>query len=163
MSTMNVMKKIRKRYVDYSCGFPIVLMNASIVKIDGEWILDINYNELFKCVAFELAFKQTPLTGNEVRFVRDFFDLSTREFAKRFGVQHTAVLKWEKNKDQPARITWGIEKDMRLNILFELCKKPTSFHQGFEALAEIHADFEKQKKEPTIKFNLEKDNLKIAV
>jgi len=38
-------KKIQKKFVDQSLGFPVMLLNAPLVKVRGQWALHINYNE----------------------------------------------------------------------------------------------------------------------
>src|SRR5437016_2331627 len=77
-------------------GFPIRLFNVPMKKVFGEWAMDINFNVLQKNVLFMLARKPTPLSGNELRFIMGYLEMSTREFANLFDVTHVAVLKWLK-------------------------------------------------------------------
>ena len=127
-------RKIKKKHIDYSCGFAVILLNVPMIKIHEEWVIDLNYDALARSVLVFLAQKVSPLTGNEIRFVRHYFGLTIRDFASRFGVKHPTVLKWEQKKDIAANITWGIEKDIRLFVLDKLCGSNKAFRQGYKAL-----------------------------
>ena len=54
------------------------------------------------------------MTGGEIRFIIDYLELSTRDFAKLLGVTHAAVLKWEREK---SKMNPGTEIYLRLYIL----------------------------------------------
>lgn len=89
-----------KRTIIYKgFGFPITLIDAPIRKIAGEEVLDVDMNKLQITVLKVLIFKPSPLTGEQLRFIRKFFGMSTTEFAKKFGVTHPTILKWEKNQN----------------------------------------------------------------
>ena len=62
----------------------------------GEEVLDIDLHKLQVTVLRFLIYNPTPLTGNQLRFIRKFLEMSTTDFAKKFGVTHPTVLKWEK-------------------------------------------------------------------
>ncbi|MBS0654330.1 MAG: hypothetical protein JSR46_01005 [Verrucomicrobia bacterium] len=126
--------KIKKKHIDYSCGFPVVLLNVPMIKLLGEWVVDINYDSLAKAVLLLLSKKSMPLTGNEIRFIRTYFGMTLREFSERLGVKHSAVVKWENTKDCFATITWGIEKDLRLFVLDHLCSSHKDFRESYKAL-----------------------------
>lgn len=143
-------RKIKKKHIDHSCGFPVVLLDVPMVKIHGDWVLDVNYDELAKTVLLYLCKKPFPLTGNEVRFIRYYFNITMRDFAQRFGVKHPAVVKWEEKKDKFASITWGIEKDIRLFILDKFCKSNKDFRTGYKALDELYSSIETSLKTPKI-------------
>ena len=40
--------------------------------------------------------------------------MTLQAFAKRFGVTHPSVIKWEKQADEPTKMSWSTEKDIRL-------------------------------------------------
>lgn len=97
---------MRKKAMVYKgLGFPITLVNPKIRKMAGEEVLDINMNKLQIAVLKYLIFKKTPLKGEHLRFIRKFFEMSTTEFAKKFGVTHPTILKWEKNQNSIAPAT----------------------------------------------------------
>lgn len=140
-------KKFKKKLIDYSCGFPVILLNVPMRKIQNEWVLDINYDDLAKTVLLYLCKKPLPLTGNEIRFIRYYFNLTIREFAHRCGVRHPAIVKWEDKNDRTASITWGIEKDIRLFILDNLCKSNKDFRMGYKELEKLYSTIETSVKE----------------
>ena len=98
-------------------GFPIRLINVPMKKVFGEWVLDINLEHFQKTVIRILACKSTPLTGSELRFIIDYLRMSTREFARLFGVTHAAVVKWESEK---SRMSPSTEVCLRLYLLNHL-------------------------------------------
>ena len=75
-----------------------------------------------------LAHRPTRLTGNEIKFVWTFFEMTARAFAERFSVKHPAVLKWEGKGDVSTQMTWSIKKDIQLFILDELQDKASDLH-----------------------------------
>jgi len=91
------MKKEKKEetFTYQDLGFPIVLVNCPMKKVFGEWMLDINLADLQLNVLRALTRKTSPLNQDELRFIRKYFELTTTEFGKIFGVTHAAVLKWE--------------------------------------------------------------------
>lgn len=92
-------KKGKKTIIYYGLGFPITLVDAPFKKVAGEIVLDVDMNKLQMIVLRFLIFKKTPLTGEQLRFIRKFLEMSTTEFAKKFGVTHPTILKWEKNQN----------------------------------------------------------------
>ncbi|MBN22607.1 MAG: hypothetical protein CL678_15090 [Bdellovibrionaceae bacterium] len=128
-------KKIQKSYIDYGFGFPVQILNAPLKKIHGEWALDLNFEKYEKTVLFALALKPARLTGNEVKFIRYYFEMDLKSFGKRFGdVAHSAVIKWEKFNDEPTNMNWATEKDIRLAIVDKL--KPKVLRKVYEELQE---------------------------
>lgn len=132
-------RKIQKKYVDRGLGFPVVLLNAPMVKVRGEWALHVNYNDYQRAVLLLLAHKPTRLTGNEVQFVRTYFELTVRTFAKVFAVKHPAVLKWQGKGDASTQMGWSTEKDIRLFILDKLNEKASELRELYRSLREAAA------------------------
>ena len=91
------MKK-KKTIVYEGLGFPITLVDVPKREDMGEEILDIDLNLLQTTVLRYLVYQSSPLTGAQLRFIRKFLEMSTTEFAKKFGVTHPTVLKWEKEE-----------------------------------------------------------------
>lgn len=113
-------RKIESQFIDHGCGFPVLLLNVPMIKMRGKWIPDFDYEMLEKSVLLDLCRKPYKLTGNEIRFIRLYFEMTFQAFAKRFGVQHPTVVKWEKFKDASTNMTLGTEKDIRLFVIKEL-------------------------------------------
>lgn len=138
-----------KRTLIYNgLGFPITLIDAPIKKMLGEEVLDIDMNKLQITVLKLLIFKTTPLKGEHLRFIRQFLGMSTPEFARKFGVTHPTILKWEKNQNaiNPATdfyIRLYVLQHIQEGDLKRLCAEVTT-----EMLA-AH----KQEKEPDIEID----------
>ena len=112
-------RRIQKEFVDRGFGFPVRLRNVPMVRVRGVWTPDLNYEELANAVIEALCFKPVRLTGNEIRFIRLKSQMTLQGFAARFGVTHPSVMKWEKQADEPTRVSWSTEKDIRLFALLQ--------------------------------------------
>lgn len=126
-------KKIAERFRYDGFGFPIDLLDVPVRNIRGVEVPDINYNSLQRVVLEGLSRKPFPLTGNEIRFIRQSLELTLTDFAKHFGVTHPAVVKWEKAKDNFAKITPSTELYIRLYILEYLKVTNENFRNSFVA------------------------------
>ena len=131
---MNMKHKIEKNYLYEDLGFPVQLMNVPMIEIRGEFILDIDFNKLQKAVLLHLCHKKIPLTGNEIKFIRKYFSLTTSAFAKLFGYSHSAILKWENQEDHLARIAPTTEIYLRLYILSFLKREAEDFKELYEEI-----------------------------
>src|SRR5437016_1388791 len=127
-------QKIAKKFLFEGLGFPVLLTNVPMIKVRGDYVPNINYNTLQKTVLLCLCHKNSPLTGYEVAFILKYFALTAKEFGKILGCSHVAVLKWEKQKNQPARITPTTEVCIRLFILDNLKQKASAFKALFREL-----------------------------
>jgi DNA-binding transcriptional regulator YiaG len=112
-------------------GFPIMLVNAPLRKVYGEWVLDINLGDFIDEIVRMLIHTRTPLNGDELRFMRKYFELTTTEFGKIFGVTHVAVLKWEANENQIPPTT---EKCIRMHALERLNGKDEELLQLYREI-----------------------------
>jgi DNA-binding transcriptional regulator YiaG len=127
--------KIQKTYLDYGFGFPVQIVNAPLKKVDGEWVLNLNFEKYERAVLVALAMKTTRLSGNEITFIRHHFEMSLKSFGKRFGdVAHSAVIKWEKAGDDCTNMNWATEKDIRLATIDKI--RPKILRQVYSKLEE---------------------------
>lgn len=117
-------KKRTKTLVFYGLGFPIKLIDVSMKKMAGEWVIDINMEKLMLTVFEFLAHKPRSLTDRELHFIRSYLKMSMKEFGKLFGVSHVAVLKWESGK---TKISPALEFYVRLYILNHIQAKGEAF------------------------------------
>ena len=129
--------KIKRSHIDYGFGFAVKLMNVRMVKVRGEWTPSVNYNELALVVLKELAEKTGRLTGCEVKFIRQHFEMTLQGFAKRFGVTHPAVLKWEKLGKKQTGMNWATEKDIRLFVLHKVSSSSSELVALYEFLESV--------------------------
>lgn len=129
--------KVIKEYMYMGCGFPIILEGAKLIHILGEWALKIRYNQLDEEVLRQLISRKVRLTGNQVRFIRLYFNFNLKDFGKRLGVSHVAVLKWEKTKNAETGMAWCIEKDIRLYAQTQLSKQAKELAKTYELLEDV--------------------------
>jgi DNA-binding XRE family transcriptional regulator len=95
---MKSKEKKTKTFVYKGLGFPITLVNTPMIKVVGEWVIDIDMTRLQLTVLRALVFKQGKLAKAELQFIRKFLSMTTTEFGKAFGVSHSAVSQWENGK-----------------------------------------------------------------
>jgi transcriptional regulator with XRE-family HTH domain len=93
----------------------------------GRWTPWVNYEQLARAILKTLADLDGSLAGNQVRFIRLHFEMTLQAFAKRFGVTHAAVSKWEKTGNKPTGMIWTTEKDIRLFVMRKLRVSPAEF------------------------------------
>jgi len=117
---MTMEKKKVKKFVYEGLGFPLVLIDITLVKKRDIWTPAIDYNKLQKEVLLALSHKPLSLTGNEVHFIRGFFEMTLEKFGSQFGVTHAAVLNWEKMGNTSAKINATTELCIRLFVLEKL-------------------------------------------
>lgn len=123
--------KKRKTFIFRGLGFPIKLINAPMRKILGEWVLDVNFEKLELVVLESLLKKPSPLTGDEMKFIRKFLDMTTKEFGEILGVSHVAVVKWESG-----HMSANLSADVciRLYILDHLEAKDKEFRSFYQEI-----------------------------
>lgn len=56
--------------------------------------------QIEKLAAKALIMENIPVRGKEVQFLRSVFGLSQRDFAKKIGLSHVAIFKWEKSRER---------------------------------------------------------------
>ncbi len=128
-------KKI-KYFTDKSFGFPVRLSNVTLVKIRNEWAPKLDYPRIALKVLQVLSHLYRPLTGHEVRFIRQHFAMTQTAFASKFSVTHVAVHKWERRGSQATSMQWSTEKDLRLFIQSKLKNDPKAIGKLYEELTE---------------------------
>lgn len=126
-----MVKKKVKRFVYEGLGFPVALVNVTLVEKRGVWTPAIDYNKLQKEVLLALTHKPIALTGNEIHFIRSYFEMTLENFGKQFGVTHVAVLTWEKAGNRSAKINPTTELYIRLLILDKLNMSNQVFRETF--------------------------------
>lgn len=121
------------------CGLDnIYLINGfEITKYDGDdeiFIHDVH--GLHQAIGMSIVFKQGPLIGNEIKFIRTTLDLSQTRLAQLLGCGYQTVLLWEKNKT-PISPT----ADRLLRIMFFEYLTPERDRKIFDLINDI-ADFD---------------------
>lgn len=129
--------KIESRFVYEGLGFPVVLHNVPMIKLRGEWALDINMNHFQRAVLLALAYHPFDLTGDHIRYIRSWLRLSYEKFGALFGVTHPAVVKWEKAKERSAKISLSTQREIRLHILNRLLKNDYEFRNAYRRIQKV--------------------------
>lgn len=101
-------------FIYEALGFPIRLVNAPLKKIYGEWAFDFSMGVFQKAVLNAIARKHPPITGQELRFIIDYFEMSYKDFARIFTVSPITVVEWEKEE---TKMNPSTEVCLRLYIL----------------------------------------------
>ena len=152
-------EKILNEYVYDGLGFPITLLHVPMVEVMGVWAPKIDYNKLQKIMFLLLAHKPIPLTGNEMRFVRQYSEMSMEKFGQIFGVSHAAVSKWEKRGNELTNADINTERLIRLFILEELNVNNRAFRNGFREVFLEQSLGEKQISFEPLALDVEKEEL----
>ena len=109
-------KQIVKNYTYTGLGFPVELHNVEMISFDGEMHPKIDVRKVADSAIKSLTSQKSRLTGNQIKFIRTYFSMSLREFAKVVNESHMAVKKWEDFKDAPTNMDRNIEIMLRLHI-----------------------------------------------
>ena len=125
------MNRKKDTFIYEGLGFPLRLLNVPLKEVHGEWVFDFSMGLFQKCVLEMIARKPSPLTGPELRFIIDYFEMAYRDFAKILGVSHVAVVKWEKEQSKMSPST---EVCLRLYILDHLKITNSEFRQLFRKI-----------------------------
>src|SRR5579862_1206956 len=133
----------KETFIFNGLGFPIQLIDCPMKKVLGEWVIDINLNDLQLFVFKDLIHKPSNLTGREIRFMRKFMDLTTEEFGKKLGVTHAAVVKWEKEQVKMSPVY-----DVYIRMLCMSSLKATGINSIFKEISPETLSEAKQSKKP---------------
>lgn len=114
---MKKKRKIQKEFEFDGFGIPLVLVDAPMVVLRGEWTLDVNFNQLEDALAMAVALKPSRLSGDEVRLLRLHLGHSFARFGEIFSRTKQAAMKWEKSKKEQTCMAWATEKDLRMHVV----------------------------------------------
>lgn len=129
---LKMRKKTLKSYIYEGLGFPVKLQNVTMLFIDDEWCPKIDVRKIADSVIKELPFQTERLTGNQIKFIRTYFEMSLRDFAANVvNESHTAVAKWEKCSGQSTRMDINIEVMLRLYVYEQVAITTKKEQQAF--------------------------------
>lgn len=134
-------------FVYEGLGIPVKLINVPMRKMVGEWVIDIDLEDLQRAVLYRLLYKAAPLNGDELRFIRKFLQMTTTEFGKIFGVSHVAIVKWESGKTH-AQLPMDVY--IRLYVLDCLKAKDKEFRSLYHEISPQRLSRSKGEKERPI-------------
>lgn len=119
-------------FVYEGLGIPVRLINVPMKKMLGQWFIDINMETLQRVILEALIHKPFSLTGAELRYIRNYMEMSCADFGKTFGVSHVAVVKWENEKNG---ISPALELYIRLYMMTYLKAKDKEFRALYNDLS----------------------------
>jgi hypothetical protein len=127
-----VKKKILKNYTYSGLGFPIKLKDVTMLLVGGEWSPKIDVRAIANNVIAVLPYQDERLSGNQINFIRTYFEMSLRDFASKVvNESHSAVAKWEKFGTNPTNMDENIESMLRLYIIDKVSVKTKKQAQDF--------------------------------
>jgi DNA-binding transcriptional regulator YiaG len=131
--------KIVKKFKYEGFNFPVELLNVTMVMFDGEWHPKIDVRKIAESVMKGLPFQKERLTGDQIKFIRTYFEMSLREFASRVvNESHAAVAKWEKCAGKSTSMDINIEILLRLYVLERVVvNTPKEKNKFFENYIEL--------------------------
>ncbi len=124
-----------KNYKFEGFGFPVVFDELPAVKVLGELVPDVDFDQYAKPLIEHIcAHQDVPLSGNQVKFIRNYFGMSLREFAKMLNVTHQSVMRWESRLRSSASIDVNTELVMRIIIIKRLQSKDSILRSVLERI-----------------------------
>ena len=125
-------KKIVKKHTYEGLGFPVKLHQVEMVKIGKEWAPKIDVRKVAKDAVKELPFQASPLTGAQIRFIREYRGMSLKDFAAKVVYKsHMAVSKWEKLGHKPTNMDLATEIVLRLFVFHKASGKKANVEKKF--------------------------------
>lgn len=124
--------KIIENFIYEGLGFPVQLAQVEMIYVSSEWHPKIDVRKISAEVIKALITQNSRLTGNQVKFIRLYFSMTLREFAKCVVHEsHTAVNKWEKFDNRVTNMDSNIEAMLRLYIYEQVCMKTAKQRNEF--------------------------------
>lgn len=144
-------KKNVKNFTYEGLGFPIELTNVEMLLIDEEWCPKVDVKKISENVMRLLPFQEERLTGSQIHFIRIYFEMSLRKFAKEVVKEsHMAVSKWEKFNHKSTNMDSNTEIMLRLFIFEKICVKTAKEKKAFFDNYQLIKDAPLLKKWPKI-------------
>ncbi len=113
-----------KKYKFEGFGFPVIFDELPAVKVRGELVPDVDFDKYAKPLIEHICARQdVPISGNQVKFIRNYFGMSLREFAKMLNVTHQSVMRWEEHLASNAHIDAHTELILRLIVVRRMQSK----------------------------------------
>jgi len=96
-------------------GFPVLLVNARMVEVQGQRVPDVNLRHLQEAAFSSLVKKPGRLSGSEVRFIRKYLRMRQTDLAKVLNMaNHSVVSQWESRGDEPSGMDYNTEVVLRI-------------------------------------------------
>lgn len=76
-----------KEYKTGILGFKIKLLNVPVIEVDGESVVDVDFEVLAEQIFFDLLREPIRLTGSQVRFMRKHLGLRQEDMKELLGIE----------------------------------------------------------------------------
>ena len=129
------MRAAKKDYRYEEAGLKNVVLRDTVVYECGcgEMLPELpQVGRLHQRIAEDLIGKQSPLTGEEFRFLRKAMGVSAKELARLLGVTTVTISRWENNKEKI-----GAQSDRLLRCLYLTRSKDLAASKVLKILADI--------------------------
>lgn len=135
-------KKRIKNYTYDGLGFPIILPSVEMIFFEDEWHPKIDVYDIANKAIHALVTQESRFTGNQVKFIRAYFSMTLRTFAREVVHEsHTAVSKWENFCNKATNMDGNIEAMLRLyiyeKILANNLKQKNNFYQKYQEIKKL--------------------------
>lgn len=128
--------KTVKNFVDRSMGFPIVLPEVELRQVAGHWAAVFNQNRVAAATFRALFEAHVRYSGAQIQFIRGEMGLTQGGLAALMGLDsHVQVSRWEKKRQELARISPIHEANLRLVMRSHLGLKTFSIQEHLKLLA----------------------------
>ena len=78
--------KTEDEFAYHGAGYEVILHYVPMIEVGDEWFFNINLSIIDRMIFEDLPEQEFPLTGYQLRFIRDYVDMTFKAFADRFGV-----------------------------------------------------------------------------
>jgi len=106
--------RVEERYTGHQLGFPILFHDMPISKFMGREFAQVDWEEIQKTAFSALIIKPALLSGNEVKFMRTFMELSIEDLARGMKLPPEVIALWEMKEDKPTGMSKGLEAVFRI-------------------------------------------------
>jgi DNA-binding transcriptional regulator YiaG len=99
-------------------GFPVVLVGFPMIEVDGEQLPDVNMKEIQEQAFRKLITWPGRLTGQQVRFARNYLHETQAEFAQQINIKTpSSVSQWEAKGSALTGMDINTELVLRMHML----------------------------------------------
>lgn len=138
---------IIKNYVYTGLVYPIELHDVETRNVYGEEQAIIDVKKVSDTAIQSLSKQQDAFTGNQLIFIRSYFQKNYSELAKAIKCSEKDLIQWEKLDNNPIKMNSTVKETLQQYIQSEIIAKNenTSFKQKNVALSEKNL-FSQEKK-----------------
>ena len=129
----NKATKTIENYRYEGLGFPVIIKKVTMIEFNGEFLPQIHIKKVSQEVIKLLCLSKNRLTGTQLLFIRQFFGMTTREFAKKVLGSDTCsnITKWEAKREEETKMEPGSEFIIRMYVIENVIEAKKKTHAKF--------------------------------